>query len=192
MKVEDLPLDGLKRITPDRFGDQRGGFQENWRDDRYRAHGIPASAAETFVQDNWSRSVQGSLRGLHYQWPEPQGKLVQVVRGRVFDVAVDIRRGAASFGRWHGVVLDDRACHQLYLPPGFAHGFLVLSAEADFLYKCTAAYAPDCEAGIAWNDPGLAIAWPDCAAPIVCSERDRAWPRLDQIPPEALPDLGTG
>lgn len=156
MKVIETGLPGVLLLEPKVFGDTRGFFMETWQAARYRQAGMP----ERFVQDNHSRSRRGVLRGLHYQLAQPQGKLVWVTRGAVFDVAVDIRQGSPDFGRWYGCVLDDVDHRQLYLPPGFAHGFCVLSEEADFFYKCTDYYHPQSERGIAWDDPDIGIDWP--------------------------------
>lgn len=156
MKVIATELPGVLLVEPNVFGDVRGFFMETWQAARYRDAGLP----ERFVQDNHSRSRRGVLRGLHYQLVQPQGKLVWVTRGAVFDVAVDVRRGSPTFGRWFGCVLDDVDHRQLYIPPGFAHGFCVLSEEADFFYKCTDYYHPASERGIAWNDPEIGIDWP--------------------------------
>ncbi len=156
MKITQTPLQGLVQIDPDVFQDVRGRFVEIFREPRYAELGI----GKPFVQDNLSWSVKGVLRGLHYQLTKPQGKLVMVVKGLVYDVAVDIRRGSPTFGRWYGAELSDSNMRQLYIPPGFAHGFCVLSDEAGFLYKCTDLYSPPDERGILWNDPALAIPWP--------------------------------
>jgi len=156
MKVIATELPGVLLLEPKVFGDARGFFMETWQAARYHQAGMP----ERFVQDNHSRSRRGVLRGLHYQLVQPQGKLVWVTRGAVFDVAVDIRRGSPAFGRWYGCVLDDIDHRQLYIPPGFAHGFCVLSEEADFFYKCTDYYHPPSERGIAWDDPDVGIDWP--------------------------------
>jgi dTDP-4-dehydrorhamnose 3,5-epimerase len=143
-------------IEPDVFPDARGFFMEIFHADKYAQQGLPAM----FLQDNHSRSMRGVLRGLHYQLNHPQGKLVRVVGGEVFDVAVDIRKGSPLFGKWVGAVLSEENRHQIYIPPGFAHGFCTLSEQADFLYKCTDLYAPGDEYGIAWDDPDIAIEWP--------------------------------
>lgn len=156
MKIIETRLPGVLLLEPKVFGDERGFFMETWQAARYHEAGMP----ERFVQDNHSRSRRGVLRGLHYQLIQPQGKLVWVTRGAVFDVAVDIRRSSPAFGRWYGCVLDDIDHRQLYIPPGFAHGFCVLSEEADFFYKCTDYYHPPSERGIAWNDPDIEIDWP--------------------------------
>lgn len=181
MNCQPTDLPEVKIIEPDRFEDDRGFFMEAYNSRRYRELGI----SETFVQDNLSFSRRGVLRGLHYQFPHCQGKLVGVLRGEVYDVAVDIRRGSPAFGRWTGVLLSARNRRQLYLPPGFAHGFCVLSATTLFFYKCSDFYAPQADAGIAWNDPDLAINWP-LAAPVL-SAKDSRHPRLKDIVPERLP-----
>ncbi len=143
-------------IEPDVFGDNRGFFMESWHSKKYTDAGLDVD----FVQDNHSRSRQGVLRGLHYQLEQPQGKLLRVVTGAVFDVAVDIRRGSPTFGQWVGAELSEENQCQLYVPQGFAHGFCVLSDTADFLYKCTDFYAPEYEYGIRWDDPAIGIDWP--------------------------------
>ena len=180
MNVQTTHLDGVLLIAPKVFGDARGFFLETFQARRYAEAGIPNS----FVQDNHSRSARGVLRGLHYQIERPQGKLVMVTKGAVFDVAVDIRKGSPTFGQWFGAELNDENHHQLYVPPGFAHGFCVLSEQADFLYKCTETYAPDLERSIIWNDPEIAIAWP-LEAPSL-SARDARAPRLKDVPPADL------
>lgn len=172
MNVIETSLPGVLILEPRVFGDHRGFFLESYHAARYRDHGINAE----FVQDNHSRSRKGVLRGLHYQLEHAQGKLVRVGRGEIFDVAVDIRRGSPSYGHWLGVVLNDENQRQLYIPPGFAHGFCVLSEEADFIYKCTDYYYPEFEYGIAWNDPAIAIEWP--LQDITLSERDQHNPTL--------------
>lgn len=179
MEIEELSLPGLLLLKPRVHGDARGFFLETWRERDYR------HLTGRLVQDNQSRSGYGVLRGLHYQLANPQGKLVRVARGRVHDVAVDIRRGSPTFGRWAGVTLDDEQHHQLWVPPGFAHGFCVLSESADFCYRCSDYYAPGDEYGIAWDDPGLAIDW-GVGEPIV-SGRDRTWPTLADADPATLP-----
>jgi dTDP-4-dehydrorhamnose 3,5-epimerase len=155
-------------VEPDVFGDARGFFLETWHEAKFREGGIDAE----FVQDNHSRSRQGILRGLHYQIERPQGKLVRVVTGRVFDVAVDLRRSSPSFGRWVGEELSEDNHRMLWVPPGFAHGFYVLSESADFVYKCTEFYAPEHERCIRWDDPELGVDWPipTHAAPLVSAK----------------------
>jgi dTDP-4-dehydrorhamnose 3,5-epimerase len=169
-----LPTDHpeLLLIEPDVHRDARGFFLETYHARRYAELGIPG----VFVQDNHSRSGRAVLRGLHYQLDHPQGKLVRVASGRIFDVAVDIRRGSPYFGHCTGVELSGENQLQLYIPPGFAHGFCVLSEQVDFLYKCTDYYAPGDEYGIAWNDPALAIDWP--AMDYRLSDKDRSYPVL--------------
>jgi dTDP-4-dehydrorhamnose 3,5-epimerase len=158
-------------IRPEVFGDPRGFFLETWQERKFAAAGITAR----FVQDNHSRSTRHTLRGLHYQLRQPQGKLVRVVAGSVYDVAVDIRRHSPHFGRWVGVTLSAQNHEMLWVPPGFAHGFLVLSDSADFLYRCTDFYAPEDERAILWSDPELAVAWPlPPGAEPVLSARDAA------------------
>ncbi|MSP26429.1 MAG: dTDP-4-dehydrorhamnose 3,5-epimerase [Myxococcales bacterium] len=181
MKVRALELPGVLLIEPRAFGDERGYFLETWHDQRYSALGIP----EAFVQDNVSRSTEGTLRGLHLQHPNGQGKLVQALLGEVYDVAVDVRVGSPTYGRWVGAVLNDTNHHQLYVPAGFAHGFVVRSEVAIFSYKCTGPYDKESELGVAWDDPELAIAW-GTAAPRL-SEKDRAHPRLQDIARSRLP-----
>ena len=156
MQIVDTALESVKILEPKVFGDERGFFLESWNRAAFEQLGLPGE----FVQDNHSRSVRGVLRGLHYQLRRPQGKLVRVTSGAVFDVAVDLRRDSAEFGRWSGVLLSAENRRQLWVPPGFAHGFLVLSESADFQYKCTEYYAPEHEHSLAWNDPALGIDWP--------------------------------
>jgi dTDP-4-dehydrorhamnose 3,5-epimerase len=162
MKVTPTAIPEVLLIEPRVFGDARGFFFESFNQ---RAFQEASGLNLEFVQDNHSRSSQGVLRGLHYQIEQPQGKLVRVVRGRVFDVAVDLRRSAATFGRWVGMELSEDEHRQLWIPPGFAHGFMVLSESADFLYKTTDYYAPEHERCVAWNDPQLGIDWPVIVAP---------------------------
>ncbi len=181
MKVTPTELPDVLLIEPDVFGDQRGFFMETWNRRRYAQAGLEVD----FVQDNLSLSRQGILRGLHYQWPQPQGKLVQVLKGAVFDVAVDIRKGSPTFGRWVGFELSADNHRQLYIPEGFAHGFCVLSETALFAYKCTDFYNPDTERSLLWNDPDLGIAWP-VAEPLL-SDKDRQGRRLKDLPETDLP-----
>jgi dTDP-4-dehydrorhamnose 3,5-epimerase len=156
VRFTSLALAEVILVEPDVHRDPRGFFLETYHLEKYRAGGIPGP----FVQDNHSRSMQGTLRGLHAQRRRPQGKLVRAVNGEMFDVAVDIRRGSATFGRWVGVRLSGENFQQLYIPPGFAHGFCVLSAVVDVEYKCTDVYDPADEIGLAWNDPDVGIEWP--------------------------------
>ena len=171
MEVEVTPIDGVLLIKPKVWRDARGYFVETWHRERYEALGITLP----FVQDNHSRSTRGILRGLHFQRTFPQGKLVSVSSGSVFDVAVDIRKHSPTFGRWFGAELTGDNQHQMWVPPGLAHGFCVLSDVADFFYKCTETYHPEDEGSIRWDDPELAVAWPlmdpvlsakDLAAPL--------------------------
>ena len=175
MKVERGRIPGLLIIEPKVFGDERGFFMESYSRDRYAEAGVPAE----FVQDNLSLSARGILRGLHLQHPNDQGKLCSVLQGEVFDVAVDIRRDSPHFGRWTGQTLSEENRLQLYIPPGFAHGFCTLSEQADFLYKCTDFYAPGDEHGVAWDDPDIGIDWPiaDGDTPLL-SDKDAAAPLL--------------
>lgn len=168
MQVERLPLAGLVLITPRVFSDERGFFLESFRREPYRAAGVDVE----FLQDNHSRSRANTLRGLHYQATPGQAKLIRVARGRIFDVAVDIRPDSDTFGRWHGLELDDERHQQLFIPVGFAHGFCVLSDVADVLYRCSNLYDAATERTLAWNDPDIGVAWP-IRAPIL-SQRDEA------------------
>ena len=156
MKVETTELDGVLEIQPTVFGDERGQFLETWRQERYVEHGI----GPNFVQANSSSSVKGVLRGLHYQWPEPQGKLVWVSSGRALDIVVDIRTDSPTFGHWIGRELDGESQNQLWVPEGFAHGFLTLSEQLTFNYLCTRPYRGPQDRSIAWNDPQIGIDWP--------------------------------
>jgi dTDP-4-dehydrorhamnose 3,5-epimerase len=171
MDVRSTAVPGVVVIEPRVFGDARGSFFESFN---RRALEAALGRGLDFVQDNHSRSAKHVLRGLHYQLPHPQAKLVRVVRGEVFDVAVDLRRGSATFGRWAGEVLSAENKRQLFIPEGFAHGFLVLSDEAEFLYKTTDYWYPEHERSIRWDDPDLAIAWPTGGAPPVVSAKDAA------------------
>jgi len=180
VKISETELPGVLLLEPKRFGDDRGFFMELFQEKRYAEAGIPGP----FVQDNFSRSAKGILRGLHFQQPHAQGKLVQVFAGAVYDVAVDIRRGSPTFGRWVGMELSADNRRQLWVPAGFAHGFCVLSESADFHYKCTDFYSPTSEHCIAWNDPDLGIPWP-VKSPLL-SPKDSAAPRLADAP--VLPD----
>ena len=172
-EFERLKPEGLVLVKPRVFPDERGFFIETYRRRDFAAAGVP----EEFVQDNHSKSAKGVLRGLHYQRaPRAQGKLVRCVAGAILDVGVDIRKGSPTFGRWAASELTAANAHMLYLPPGFAHGFLVLSETAEIIYKCTAEYSPADEGGFAWNDPDVGVAWP-VAAPVL-SGRDAALPRL--------------
>jgi dTDP-4-dehydrorhamnose 3,5-epimerase len=173
MQVLPTEIPDVLELAPKVFGDERGFFLETWNESTFAAAGIPAR----FVQDNWSRSKRGILRGLHYQIRQPQGKLVRVTSGAVFDVAVDLRRSSPTFGRHVARVLSFENKRALWIPPGFAHGFLVLSESADFVYKCTELYAPEFDRTLAWNDPTVAIDWPLAeiggAESVTLSEKDR-------------------
>jgi dTDP-4-dehydrorhamnose 3,5-epimerase len=175
MNIISTELSGLLIIEPKSFGDARGFFFESYQKIRYREAGITAE----FVQDNVSRSCRGTLRGLHYQWKRPQGKLVYVTRGEVYDVAVDLRRGSPTFGRWFGTALNDENHRQMYVPPGFAHGFCVTSESADFCYKCTEFYDPSDERTLLWNDPAIDIQWPLMDARILSAKDQRGVPLVD-------------
>lgn len=169
MDVQTTTISGVLVIQPKVFGDPRGFFTETFQRQRYRDAGIIAE----FVQDNFSRSSKGILRGLHYQIQRPQGKLVQVLRGKVLDVVVDLRKPSPTFGRWLSFELSDETCRQVYVPPGCAHGFYVLSESADFTYKCTDYYFPEHERTLLWNDPAVGIEWPLTEEPLL-SNKDRA------------------
>ena len=181
MQCIEQAIPEVKLIVPNVCGDSRGFFQETFHVGKYQAMGMNVS----FVQDNWSRSVRGTLRGLHYQLDQAQAKLVWVVRGEIFDVAVDVRRGSPTFGRYVTAVLSETNHHQFFVPSGFAHGFCVLSQEADFFYKCSDFYASGDERGILWSDPSLAIPWP-IKDPLL-SKRDLALKPLAEIRTEDLP-----
>lgn len=173
IEVETFEIEGLKVITPTVIGDSRGYFCETYHYEDYKAAGIP----DVFVQDNQSASRRGVLRGLHFQIEHPQAKLVRVIRGEVFDVAVDIRKGSPTYGQWHGVLLSEENKKQFYVPINFAHGFLVLSDYAEFCYKCTDFYHPGDEGGIMYNDPAIGVEWPiPEGMELIFSERDTKWP----------------
>ncbi len=180
MKVILTSLPGVIVLEPQVHGDRRGFFLETYREDVFEEYGI----SEYFVQDNHSRSTRGVLRGLHYQLTQPQGKLVRVARGSVFDVAVDVRFGSPTFGQWYGAVLDEDSMRMMYIPPGFAHGFVVISDLADFIYRCTDYYLPQSEHGILWNDPAIGIKWP--VTDVQLSERDAKNCSLEDQPEELL------
>ena len=186
MNVVGTSLPGVLILEPKVFGDERGFFMETWNGKRYEEAGLPAR----FVQDNLSYSARGVLRGLHFQNPQPQGKLVSVLRGEVFDVAVDIRVGSPTFGEWTGVTLSAENKRQFYVPPDFAHGFLVTSEDALFFYKCTDYYSPSSEGTVLWNDPDIGIEWPADAPTL--SEKDRAAPPLREMPEGSLPRYPAG
>lgn len=180
----DTSIEGVKVVDVKLYGDARGGFMETYREENFVAGGIDAS----FVQDNQSYSVQGVLRGLHFQIEHPQAKLVRVISGTVFDVAVDLREGSPTWGQWEGVVLSAENRRQFFVPRGFAHGFLVLSETAEFCYKCDDIYHPGDEGGIMWNDPELGIKWPAFLgekaldpAKVILSDKDKIHPALSSL-----------
>lgn len=181
MKIIETTLPGCVVVEPAVFADARGFFFELWNAERFGEHGLPTR----FAQSNVSASSQGVLRGLHYQWPRPQGKLVGVLEGEVYDVAVDIRRGSPTFGRWEAVILNARNKRLFWIPEGFAHGFAVLSERAVFSYLCTDVYLRQADAGVRWNDPDIGVDWP-LGRPQL-SDKDRDAPRLRDIPPDRLP-----
>ncbi len=183
LEVIEGNLPGVLSIRPRAFPDVRGFFTETYHADKYREAGIDRA----FVQDNFSFSKARVLRGLHYQRKYPQGKLVYVVQGEIFDVAVDIRRGSPTFGQWEGHTLSGENHHQLYVPEGFAHGFVVLSETAAVMYKCTDLYRPDDDCGLLWNDAGLGIDWP-VTTPVL-SEKDASLPALVDLTEEDLPEF---
>ena len=181
MQVRETAIPGVLIVEPRVLRDARGFFVETYHADRYAAAGI----ADAFVQDNHSRSQRGTLRGLHWQWRRPQGKLVRAVEGEIFDVAVDLRPESPTFGRWVGVTLSADDFRQLYVPPGLAHGFYVASGNAQVEYKCTDVYDPEGEQGMRWDDPDLAIAWPLSEPPIL-SARDQRHPSMRELFPDRL------
>lgn len=176
--VETCDIEGLKIITPTVLGDSRGYFFESYHYEAYKEAGIP----DIFVQDNQSASRRGVLRGLHFQIQHPQAKLVRVIKGEVFDVAVDIRPGSSTYGKWYGVLLSEENKKQFYVPKNFAHGFLVLSDYAEFCYKCTDFYHPGDEGGIIYNDPAIGIQWPiSDGMELIFSDRDTKWGGLNEL-----------
>lgn len=176
--VETCEIEGLKIITPTVHGDARGYFCETYHYEDYKAAGIP----DIFVQDNQSASKRGVLRGLHFQIEHPQAKLVRVIKGEVFDVAVDLREGSPTYGQWHGVLLSEENKKQFYVPKNFAHGFLVLSDYAEFCYKCTDFYHPGDEGGLMYNDPAIGVKWPiPDGMELTLSDRDTKWGGLDSL-----------
>ena len=176
MNVDSTPLDGVLLVTPQVFGDDRGFFMETYNQAKAAESGLPTE----FVQDNHSKSSKGVLRGLHFQYPMWQGKLVRVVQGEIFDVAVDIREGSSTYGKWVGYYLNDQNKQQLYVPEGFAHGFVVTSDTAEVVYKCTQLYAPEQEGSLLWNDPEIGIDWP-IAEPLL-SDKDKVGLHLKDLP----------
>ncbi len=176
MKLQELTIAGLRIITPDVFSDERGFFLESYQQEKFAQNGIKAN----FVQDNHSFSKEGVLRGLHFQHPPyAQAKLLRVTRGKVFDVAVDLRPQSDTYGEYESVELSEENKKMFYIPPGFAHGFLALSEAVDFCYKVDSFYHPAAEGGLLWNDPALAIDWPE--ADYIISEKDQNWPRLKEL-----------
>ena len=181
MKLIKTPLKDLVILAPERFHDERGFFLQSFQEKHYQEI---LGTKLIFVQDNLSHSKKNVLRGMHYQLQQPQAKLVTVIRGRVFDVAVDIRRNSSTFGKWYGAILSDENHQQFFIPKGFAHGFCVLSETADFHYKCSDYYNPEENLGILWSDPHLAIDWPLNEA--LLSAKDKLYPALKDIPKELL------
>lgn len=178
-------IDGVYIVEPKVFGDNRGYFMENYNQEHFAEAGLNM----TFVQDNESKSSKGVLRGLHFQRKHSQGKLVRVTKGEVFDVAVDLRYGSPTYGMWEGVILSEENKKQFYIPEGFAHGFLVLSDEAVFNYKCTDFYAPEYDGGFMWNDPDINIKWPlDNIEEIILSDKDKNHPNLKDLDLKEYPD----
>jgi dTDP-4-dehydrorhamnose 3,5-epimerase len=178
-KFRKLEIDGVFVVEPTVFGDERGYFMETYNENDFKEEGYDL----TFVQDNQSRSTKGVLRGLHFQYTQPQGKLVRVIKGEVFDVAVDLRKDSETYGKWVGITLSEDNKKQLFIPKGFAHGFVVLSDIAEFVYKCTDFYNPDDEGGIQWNDPEIGIDWPiDGIDNLILSEKDQHWKPLKDTP----------
>jgi dTDP-4-dehydrorhamnose 3,5-epimerase len=176
--VKTCEIEGLKEITPTVFGDARGYFYETYQYEDYKAAGI----GEVFVQDNQSASKRGVLRGLHFQIEHPQAKLVRVIKGEVFDVAVDLRKGSPTYGQWHGVILSEENKKQFFIPENFAHGFLVLSDYAEFCYKVTDYYHPGDEGGIIYNDPAIGVKWPiPEGMELIFSERDTKWGGIEDL-----------
>ncbi len=169
-------IEGVYIIEPMVFGDDRGYFMETYHADEFKEAGLDLN----FVQDNQSKSKKGVLRGLHFQYTKPQGKLVRALKGVVFDVAVDLRRNSPTYGKWEGILLSEENKKQFYVPEGFAHGFVVLSDDAEFTYKCTDFYDPEDEGGILWNDPSIAIDWPIDTNEVILSEKDKKWKTLKE------------
>lgn len=180
MNIEPLELPDIRLIKPRVFRDERGAFFETWRDSAFRAHGIGP-----FVQDNVSTSRRGVVRGLHFQEPHAQGKLVSVLHGRIFDAIVDVRFGSPTYRRWVSVELSAENCWQIYIPPGFAHGFQALTDDVIFSYKCTEYYAPEAEWTVRWDDPAIGIPWPLVDA--IVAPKDAVAPLLEELSTESLP-----
>lgn len=171
------PINDLVAIEVVAYGDSRGSFMETYKESDFKKGGVSA----VFVQDNQSSSIKGTLRGLHYQIEYPQAKLVRVIKGEVFDVAVDLRKESSSYGKWFGTVLSEQNGRQLYIPRGCAHGFLVLSEKAEFCYKCDNEYRSDDEGGLLWNDPEIGIRWPLVDSPLILSEKDKVQPSFSEL-----------
>ncbi len=176
-KFIDTGIDGMFVVEPTVFGDARGYFMETYNEREFDE----AGHVIRFVQDNQSKSRRGVLRGLHMQVNNPQGKLVRVIKGEVFDVGVDMRKGSPTLGKWYGEILSEDNKKQLFIPEGFAHGFLVLSETAEFVYKCTRLYDPTDELGMKYDDPDVAVAWPHCEAPVLLSDKDKAQPSYKEV-----------
>jgi len=176
-KFMETSIEGVYIIEPVVFEDERGYFMETYHKEEFKEAGLDFN----FVQDNQSKSKKGVLRGLHFQYTKPQGKLVRVIKGEVFDVAVDLRKNSPTYGKWEVVILSEENKKQFYVPEGFAHGFLVLSDEAEFIYKCTDFYDSEDEGGILWNDPDIGIEWPiDDIDEVILSKKDRGWKTLKE------------
>lgn len=182
-KIVNTHIKDLVIIETGFFGDNRGYFMETYNEKEFKALGLDMS----FVQDNQSKSRKGVLRGLHFQKKHPQSKLVRVIKGEVFDVAVDLRKDSETFGEWYGIILSEENKKQFYIPKGFAHGFLVLSDEAEFTYKCTDFYHPEDEGGVMWNDSFLDVEWPiDNTEALILSDKDKNWPTLSDLSFEVM------
>ena len=175
-KFSKTSIEGVYIIEPMIFGDDRGYFMETYHAEEFKEAGLDLN----FVQDNQSKSKKGVLRGLHFQYTKPQGKLVRALKGVVFDVAVDLRKNSPTYGKWEGILLSEENKKQFYVPEGFAHGFVVLSDDAEFTYKCTDFYDPEDEGGILWNDPSIAIDWPIGVNEVILSEKDKKWKTLKE------------
>lgn len=176
-KFTKTSIEGVYVVEPTVFGDERGYFMETYHAEEFKEAGLDFH----FVQDNQSKSKKGVLRGLHFQYNNPQGKLVRAIKGEVFDVAVDLRKDSSTYGQWEGIILSEENKKQFYVPEGFAHGFLVLSDEAEFVYKCTEFYDGSDEGGILWNDPDIGIKWPlDDIGQVSLSEKDKQWKSLKE------------
>lgn len=183
LDVQTTEIEGVLVFTPKVYNDDRGFFVETYNKELYQEAGLDYD----FVQDNYSHSAKGTLCGLHYQLPHTQGKLISVIWGEIFDVAVDIRKSSPTFGQWVGINISDKNRKQLFVPAGLAHGFCVISEKADVMYKCTDTYAPTCEKGILWSDPDIGIKWPAIESAII-SGKDARLPLLSEIPQAELPE----